>query len=104
MKKTLGMEISRDRHFKKLFLSQQRYILERFEMQESKPIITPLAIHFKLSISNSPKNEEEERYMSKVPYSSVVKKLMFSMLCTYPNIPHVVSDVSKYMAKLAKLH
>ncbi len=50
-KKILGMEIHRDREAGKLFLSQKIYIekvLERFSMQQSKPVSTPLAAHFKL--------------------------------------------------------
>ena len=48
----LGMEITRDRKAKKLWLSQEKYverILERFNMKHAKPIGTPLGGHFKLS-------------------------------------------------------
>lgn len=51
-KKILGMEIHRDRPAGKLFLSQRKYInkvIERFGMQNCKPMTTPLAAHFKLS-------------------------------------------------------
>ena len=48
-KKILGMEISRENGV--VHLSQKRYIrkvLERFNMDTSKPVSTPLASHFKL--------------------------------------------------------
>ncbi|KAH9304884.1 hypothetical protein KI387_009288, partial [Taxus chinensis] len=51
-KKILGMRISRDRKERKLTLSQEEYIkkvLERFNMQDAKPVGTPLVGHFKLS-------------------------------------------------------
>ena len=51
-KKILGMRITRDRKNHKLILSQGEYIenlLERFKMQNAKPVSTPLAIHFKLT-------------------------------------------------------
>ena len=51
-KQILGMRITRDRKNRKLTLSQGEYIekvLQRFRMQNAKPIITPLASHFKLS-------------------------------------------------------
>ena len=51
-KRILGMEILQDKKASKMWLSQERYIewmLERFNMKNSKPISTPLASHFKLS-------------------------------------------------------
>ncbi|KAH9300846.1 hypothetical protein KI387_012429, partial [Taxus chinensis] len=61
-KQILGMRISRDRKEWKLTLSQEEYInkvLERFNMQDAKPIGTPLAGHFKLSKEQCPKIEQE---------------------------------------------
>ncbi|XXG70306.1 hypothetical protein AAC387_Pa06g3094 [Persea americana] len=57
VKKILGMEIQRDRKAGKLSLSQKGYlekVMERFGMQSSKPVNTPLAAHFKLSTAFSP--------------------------------------------------
>ena len=51
-KQILGMRITRDRKNRKLTLSQGEYIekvLQRFRMQNAKPVSTPLASHFKLS-------------------------------------------------------
>ena len=45
VKKILGMEILRDR---------QEKVLHRFNMQNVKPISTPLATHFRLSSALSP--------------------------------------------------
>jgi len=63
VKKILGMEITRDRGSSRLWLSQENYVLkmlERFNMVEVRPVITPLVSHFKLSsrqYSQSPKEE-----------------------------------------------
>jgi hypothetical protein len=57
-KKILGMRITRDRKNRKLTLSQGEYtekVLERFRMQNAKPVSTPLAIHFKLTKEMCPK-------------------------------------------------
>jgi hypothetical protein len=57
-KKILGMRITRDRKIRKLTLSQGEYIekvLERFRMQNAKPVSTPLANHFKLTKELCPK-------------------------------------------------
>ena len=61
VKRILGMEILRDRKAGKLWLSQERYIewmLERFNMKNSKPVSTPLAGHFKLSKRLRPSTEK----------------------------------------------
>ena len=72
-------------------------MLERFGMQNAKPVSTPLAIHFKLSKEMSPKTQEQIEYMSKVPYSSVVGSLIYAIMCTRPYIVHVVGVVRRYM-------
>jgi hypothetical protein len=51
-KKILRMEICRDKDAKRLWLSQVGYVkkvLERFSMENAKPISTPLPNHFHLS-------------------------------------------------------
>lgn len=52
-KMILGMEIHRDRGTNKSWLSQKSYIkgvLSRFDMSKAKPISTPLANNFNLSL------------------------------------------------------
>jgi hypothetical protein len=49
-------------------------------------------------------NEKEIENMSKVPYASVVGCLMYAMVCTKPDLAHVVSTVSKYMASPGREH
>jgi hypothetical protein len=51
-KKILGMEICKDKDVKRLWLSQAGYVkkmLERFSMENAKPVSTPLENHFRLS-------------------------------------------------------
>jgi hypothetical protein len=72
-------------------------------MQNSKPVSTPLATHFRLSTVLAPQSEEEQ-FMPRVPYSSAVGSIMYAMVCTSPNISQAVSVVSRYMANLGKLH
>ncbi|KAE8664908.1 hypothetical protein F3Y22_tig00112738pilonHSYRG00917 [Hibiscus syriacus] len=105
--KILGMQIHRDRSNRKIWLSQKNYlkkILSRFNMQDCKPISTPLPIIFKLSSSMSPSREEERIEMSRVPYASAVGSLMFAMICTRPDIAQAVGVVSRYMANPGKEH
>jgi hypothetical protein len=42
--------------------------------------------------------------MSRVPYSSTVGSLMYAMVCTRPNIAHVVGVVRRYMNNPCKEH
>ena len=104
-KKIFGMEILRDRHADKLYLSQEGYIekvLHRFNMKNAKPVSTPLATHFRLSSALSPQLEDDVDFMSRVPYSSAVGSLMDAMICSHPYLSYVVSVVSRYMANNGK--
>ena len=105
--KILGMQIHRDRDNRKIWLSQKNYlrkILRRFNMQDCKPISTPLPVNFKLSSSMSPSSEAERMEMSRVLYASAVGSLMFAMICTRPDIAQAVGAVSRFMANPGKEH
>uniref|UniRef100_A0A7N2RFG7 Integrase catalytic domain-containing protein n=1 Tax=Quercus lobata TaxID=97700 RepID=A0A7N2RFG7_QUELO len=106
-KQILGMRIIRDKANDTLKLSQSEYVkkvLSRFNMNEAKPVSTPLGSHFKLSKEQSPKTEEEMDHMSKVPYASAIGSLMYAMVCTRPDIAHAVGVVSRFMSRLGKQH
>ncbi|KAL6329285.1 hypothetical protein AAG906_015489 [Vitis piasezkii] len=62
-KKILGMEIHKDRALGRLWLSTNQ----------------------------CPKTDDEVKDMSKVPYASAVGCLMYAMVCTRPDLAHVVS-------------
>ena len=81
-KKILNMEITRDRGSGRLWLSQKNYVLkvlERFNMTEARQVITPLTCHFKLSSKQCPQPPQEEEEISRVPYASAVRSLMYVM-------------------------
>ncbi|KAE8688563.1 Retrovirus-related Pol polyprotein from transposon TNT 1-94 [Hibiscus syriacus] len=106
-KQILGMRIKRDTNSGTLMLSQAEYInkvLSRFNMQDAKPVSTPLGVHFRLSKEQSPKTEEERAHMVKVPYASAIGSLMYAMVCTRPDIAHAVGAVSRYMNNPGKVH
>ncbi|KAH9717374.1 hypothetical protein KPL71_021787 [Citrus sinensis] len=107
-KKILGMEICRDRARGKVSLSQKQYlkkVLQQFGMTEqTKPVSTPLASHFKLSAQLSPSTDAEGEYMLQVPYSNAVGSLMYAIVCTRPDISYTVGIVSIYMHNPGKGH
>ena len=47
---------------------------------------------------------KEKKNIPSIPYSSVVRSLMCVMVCTWPNIAHAVSVVSKFMVNPSKKH
>ena len=103
----LGMEIKRDRTKRKLWLNQRKYvetILERFNMQDSKPVKVPIPVGVRLSAEQCPKTQEEEEDMSRVAYASAVGSLMYAMVCTRPDIAHAVGVLSRFMSKPRKEH
>ena len=106
-KKILGMKITRDRSKKLLWLSQESYVeklLKRFNMHKAKPVNTPLAGHFKLSMKQSPTSEKDKAEMKNVPYSSAVGSLMYAMICTRPDIAYAVDVVSRFLTNPGKEH
>ena len=105
--KILGMQIHRDRRDRKVWLSQKNYLLKvlrRFNMQDCKPISTPLSVGYKLSSSMCPSNEAQRMEMSRVPYASAVGSLMYAMICTRPDIAHAIGMVSRFMANPGQEH
>ncbi|OMO52435.1 reverse transcriptase [Corchorus capsularis] len=78
----LGVKILRDRSKRLLGLSQETYIkkiLERFQMQNCKPIDTPIAKGETLSLQLTPKTSDEQKQMARVPYSSAVGSLISNL-------------------------
>ena len=85
----LGMQITRDREKRKLWLGQEKYIkeiLKKFNMMDCKPVGTPMSSGTKLSAEQCPKTDEEIEEMARVPYASAVGSLMYAMVCTRPDI------------------
>ena len=73
-------------------------------MEKAKVVSTPLATHFKMSFKQSPSNEDDKLYMQWVPYAYVVGSLMYAMVCTRPDIAHVVGTVSRFLSNPGREH
>jgi len=71
-------------------------------MHDAKPVSTPLAAYFRLSLALCPVSDDDIEYMSRVPYSSAVGSLMYVMVCSRPDLSHALSVVSRYMANSGK--
>ena len=82
-----------------LALSQASYIdkiVARFGMENSKKGLLPFRHGINLSKGQSPKTPEEKELMSKKPYASAVGSLMYTMLCTRPDICYAIGIVGRY--------
>ena len=73
-------------------------------MHDAKPVSTPLAAHFRLSSDLCPTSDDDIEYMSRVLYSSAISSLMYTMVCSRPDLSHALSVVSRYMANPGKEH
>ncbi|GJU52716.1 retrovirus-related pol polyprotein from transposon TNT 1-94 [Tanacetum coccineum] len=83
-KQILGMSIIRDKTKGTLRLSQEKYIgkvLEKFNMKDAKARCQPLGDHFKL-----------------------IGSMMYTVVCTRPDITHAVGVVSRFMSNPGKEH
>lgn len=92
VKHFLGMKIDRDLKNKVLCISQQRYLeslLIRFEMQNCRPVSTPIENKLKL-----PKGEESKR-ISK-PYRELVGCLMYVALTSRPDLAVAANFFSQF--------
>ncbi|KAH9657805.1 hypothetical protein KPL70_023225 [Citrus sinensis] len=104
-----GLEdnIIRDRDSKTLYLSQADYVkkvLARFNIEDSKPITTPLSTHFQLSKSLELTTDDDLNYMRKIPYSSAVGSIMYALVCTRPDLAHGVGVTSRFIGNPSKDH
>ena len=103
----LGIEIHRDRDHKFLGLSQKAYVdrvLERFGKESCKPGVAPIFKGDKLNKDQCPKNDVEKATIKDIPYCSVVGSLMYSAVCTRPDIAYAVSVLGRYLANLRNEH
>ena len=103
----LGMEISRERSKKKIWLSQSKYVksvLDRFSMADCRPLCVPVSMGTKLSVDDCPKSPSEMEDMSRVPYASAVGSLMYAMVYTRPDIAQAMGVLSQFMANPRRVH
>ncbi|KAA0040136.1 retrovirus-related Pol polyprotein from transposon TNT 1-94 [Cucumis melo var. makuwa] len=106
-KRILGMEITRQRSRRELFLSQKQYtkkVLAKFNMANANEVSTSMGQQFKLSAKESSKESTERQAMSNVPYSNATGSLMYLMVCTRPDLAYNSSLFSRYMGNPGRNH
>jgi hypothetical protein len=98
----LGMKFERDRANRTITMSQSKYIeevLKRFNMEECKPIGTPLDVNSKLLKLTEEEFQNIEEEMQGIPYKVVVGSLMYAMVGTRSDLAFSISMVNQFMSK-----
>lgn len=105
-KRILGMDIPRFRDKCIMCLTQNSYIQKvlKFRMHEAKAVSVPLSQHFKLSEQQKPASSKEEMDMNMVPYANAVGSVMYTMVCTRPDLAHAINVASRFMSNPSKYH
>ncbi|KAL1543671.1 25S rRNA (cytosine(2870)-C(5))-methyltransferase [Salvia divinorum] len=57
-------------------------------MRDVMAVATPLAEHFKLSIEQMSKTDQERKEMSSIPYANIIGSIMYIMIYTRPDVSH----------------
>jgi hypothetical protein len=103
----LGIEIHRDRRKRVLGLSQKSYkekILKKINMHKCNPTTTSIVKGVKFENFQCPRNQYEINEMKAVPYTSTIKSLMYTQVCTYPDLAFVNGILGRYQKNLGKCH
>ena len=81
-------------------MCQKEYIqkvVNRFGMTSTKLVYTPLTTSIRLSELYITQSESKKKYMPYVTYATVIGSLMYSMVCTRPDLAQTANVVSSYM-------
>jgi FtsZ-interacting cell division protein YlmF len=94
----LGLQITQ--RSEGMFISQEKYLremLKRFQMEDSKPVGTPMVIGCKLS------KDDDSPDVDQSSYRSMISNLLY-ITASRPNIMHVVGMVRRYQSAPKQSH
>jgi hypothetical protein len=94
----LGLQITQ--RSEGMFISQEKYLremLKRFQMEDSKPMGTPMVTRCKLSKDDDSPNVDQSSYRS------MIGSLLY-ITTSCPNIMHVVGMVVRYQSAPKQSH
>lgn len=94
----LGLEVWKKRH--SVFISQAKYaceVLKRFNMQDCKPVSTPI------DTSNKPSRDDGTPFVDMTLYRQLVGSLIY-LTTSRPDISYAVGVVSQYMSSPTEAH
>jgi len=94
----LGLQVQRNKDG--IFLSQTKYlkqILKMYDMEDSKPVCTPMVTGCNLS------SNDESAAVHQPTYKSMISSLLY-LIGTRPNIMHAVGIVGRFQANPKESH
>ncbi|KAJ3473640.1 hypothetical protein NLI96_g12898 [Meripilus lineatus] len=100
----VGLKITRDRSAHTLTISQPHYIdvvLQRFNMEASHPVSTPLDPTSKLEPTPS---DFDQSSMTNIPYQAAIGSLMYAAVATRPDISFAVQALSQFNTNPSPVH
>jgi ATP-binding cassette subfamily B (MDR/TAP) protein 1 len=103
----LGVEFEKDRANHTITMTQRKYIeevLKRFNMEECKPIGTPLDVNSKLLKLTEEEFQGIQEEIQGIPYKAAVGSLLYAMVGTRPDIAFPVNMVSQFMSRAGPSH
>jgi len=103
----LGIEITRDRPKRRLYLSQHQYIVNKlaeFEMTDCKPVGTPMTPGLQLSKEDSPKTQEEVEAMRNIPYMNAVGLVLYLATISRPDIAYTAGVLAHFNSNPGMTH
>ena len=96
----LRIHIKRDRLAGTISISKCAYlewVLKCFGMSDCNSKPAPLPLSIVLSEDQSPKSQDDRKFMVDKPYQEVLGSIMYTQIGTQPNLFYVVSTLSKYV-------
>jgi hypothetical protein len=103
----LGVKLERNRASRSIFLSQPAYIqsiIEQYNLQDAKSVVTPMLDDVKLSAAMSPSTQEEADKMKSTPYREAVGKLLYLAIATRPDIAYAVGVLCRFNENPGPMH
>ena len=79
-------------------------MLSRFNKENVKPSPTPLPTWIRLSDIDSPSTDKERELHGKIPYTSIIGSIMYTMVVTRSDLAYAVGVVSRYISNLGWKH
>ena len=73
-------------------------------MEEAKKGFLPLSHGIHLSKTQCPTTADEWERMSKVPYASAIRSIMFVRISTRPDVSYALSVMSRYQSDPGESH
>lgn len=94
VKQILGINVTKDEKTGEIKLDQKHYIesiMKRFNMEECKPVATPMEVKNKMLPERE--NLSESR---NIPYQNLIGSIMYLTVCTRPDLAFTASYLSQY--------